>query len=203
MRLIPFRFLVTSVTADLPLEEVVDEVRDFDERFTTIVNKHLALLGWWSILNLLVGLPGLYYLKGWWWYFMLMNMCWAVINFTIVLWIFDHKFLRRFLAGNIFQRFEVQRHVEKMLLLNIGLDLAYIFAGLWLKSVDVNSGAQHPELWLGFGWSVIVQGVFLFIHDNIFHFLHLLNFRKCKPFLEDVMETQLALRKEAIQQERD
>ncbi len=203
MRLIPFRFFLTSITTDLPLEEIVDEVRDFDERFTIIVNKHLALLGWWCILNLLVGLPGLFYLPGWWWYFMLMNMCWAAINFTIVLWIFDHQFLRRFLAGNIFQRFEVQRHVEKMLLLNIGLDLAYIFAGLWLKGLAENAGMQHPEMWLGFGWSVIVQGAFLFVHDNIFHFLHYLNFRKCKPFLEDVMETQLAVRKEAILQERD
>ena len=133
---------------------------------------------------------------------MLMNMCWAVINFTIVLWVFDHQFLRRFLAGNVFQRFEVQRHVEKMLLFNIGLDLAYIFAGLWLKSMGTAAGVSHPELWLGFGWSVIVQGVFLFVHDNVFHFLHFLNFRKCKPFLEEVMETQLALRKEAILQER-
>ena len=46
MRLIPFRFFLTSVTADLPMEEVVEEVRDFDERFTIIVNNHLALLGW-------------------------------------------------------------------------------------------------------------------------------------------------------------
>lgn len=198
MRLVPWRFFFTSITADLPLEEIVDEVRDFDERFGLILNKHLALLGVWCFLNLLVGLPGLFYLEGWLWYFMLMNLTWAFINYFVVMWIFDHKYMRRFLKGNVFQRFETQRHVEKMLLFNIGLDTAYIFAGLWLKALAANPASQHAEMWLGFGWSVILQGAFLFIHDNVFHYLHLLNFRKCEPFLEDVMESQLALRKEEL-----
>ncbi len=196
MKLISWHFFFTSLAADLPLEELVDEVRDFDERFLVILNKHLALLGWWCFLNFFVGIPLLFYVDGWAWYFLLMNMTWAGINFGIVLLIFDHVFRRRFLKSNVFQRFEVQRHVERMLLFNIGLDIAYVFAGLWLKTLADVPGIAHPELWLGFGWSVILQGTFLFIHDNVFHFLHLLNFRKCEPFLEDVLESQLALRRE-------
>lgn len=195
MQPLSWRFFFTTLAAGLPLEEIVDEVRDFDERFGIILRKHLALLGWWCFINLAVGLPGMFLFKGWLWYFMLMNMAWGIINFAIVLWIFDHIFLKRFVEGNVFQRFEVQRHVEKMLLFNIGLDTAYIFAGLWLKALAAIPGMSYPELWLGFGWSVILQGAFLFIHDNIFHYLHRANFRKCKPFLEDVMETQLELRR--------
>lgn len=198
MQPLSWRFFFTTLAVGLPLEEIVDEVRDFDERFGIILRKHLALLGWWCFINLAVGVPGMFLFRGWLWYFMLMNMAWGIIDFAIVLWIFDHIFLKRFVEGNVFQRFEVQRHVEKMLLFNIGLDTAYIFAGLWLKALAAIPGMPYPELWLGFGWSVILQGAFLFIHDNIFHYLHRANFRKCKPFLEDVMETQLELRRRGV-----
>lgn len=152
MASLSWRFFFTTLVVDLPLEEIVDEVRDFDERFGIILRKHLALLGWWCFINLAIGIPGMFLFKGWLWYFMLMNMTWGIINFAIVLWIFDHIFLRRFVEGNVFQRFEVQRHVEQMLLLNIGLDTAYIFAGLWLKALAAIPEMPHPELWLGFGW---------------------------------------------------
>ena len=70
--------------------------------------------------------------------------------------------------------------------------------GLWLKALSAIPDMPYPELWLGFGWSVILQGAFLLVHDNIFHYLHRVNFRKCKPFLEDVMETQIALRRMGV-----
>lgn len=192
MKIITWQFFFKALATDLPLDEIVDELRDFDERFTIILRKHLAVLGWWCIINLVAGLPILFLSGGALWYFQLMNMSWAFINFAVVLWIFDHIFYVRFAEGNTFQRFEVQRHVEKMLLLNIGLDTAYIFAGLYLKALGQIPGISYPELWTGFGWSVILQGVFLFCHDNFFHFLHRKNMKKCRPFLEDVMESQLA-----------
>lgn len=196
MRFIPFSFFIRALTADLPLDEIVDELRDFDDRFGIILRKHLAVLGWWCFINLAIGIPGLFFFfDDWLWYFQLMNMSWAFINFAVVLWIFDHIFYVKFIEGNTFQRFEVQRHVEKMLLLNIGLDAAYIFAGLYLLTLGRVEGMSHSELWTGFGWSVILQGGFLFCHDNFFHFLHRANFKKCKPFLEDLMESQLVIRR--------
>lgn len=194
MKIVTWQFFFKALATDLPLDEIVDEVRDFDERFTIILRKHLAVLGWWCFINLIVGILGLFYFKEALWYFQLMNMTWAFINFAIVLWIFDHIFYVRFIEGNTFQRFEVQRHVEKMLLLNIGLDIAYIFAGLYLLTLGRIPDISHAALWTGFGWSVILQGVFLFCHDNFFHFLHRRNFKRCRPFLEDVLETQLAQR---------
>ena len=76
-------------------------------------------------------------------------------------------------------------------LLSAGAFPVYIFAGLYLKTLGQIPDISHPEMWTGFGWSVILQGVFLFCHDNFFHFLHLKNMKKCRPFLEDVMESQL------------
>ena len=194
MNFITPQFFFRALVTDLPLDEIVDELRDFDDRFKIILKKHIALLGWWCVLNLAAGIPGMVFLDGWIWYFFLMNMTWAAINFLIVVWIYDHIYFLKFAEGSTFERFEVQRHVEKMLLLNIGLDAAYIFAGLYLLTLGRVPEISHQAMWTGFGWSVILQGAFLFCHDNFFHLLHRRNFRKCRPFLEDLMESQLAQR---------
>ena len=180
-----WRFFIRALLTDLPLEEIVDELKDFDERFVIILQKHLAVLGWWCILHAVAAVLGLFLAGGMWWYFFLMNITWAAINFFIVLKIFDHVFYRRFIKGNTFDRFEVHWHVERMLLLNVGLDVSYIFAGLYLHTLGRLPDIAYPELWTGFGWSVILQGVFLFCLDNFFRRLHLKNFYKAQPFLEE------------------
>ncbi len=165
-------------------------MRDFDERFGGILRKHLAILGWWCFLNLGIGIPALFFTQSTLWYFMLMNISWAFINFAVVLFIFDHVCYRRFAKGNTFDCFEVHWHVERMLLLNIGLDTAYIFAGLYLRTVGLLPGMAHADLWLGFGWSVILQGAFLFLLDNFFRRLHLRNFYQARGFLEKRLEIE-------------
>lgn len=187
MQWIPWRFFIRSILDDLHFHEVVDELRDFDERFRLILRKHLAVLGWWCLINGVSALLGLFLLGGGWWYFVLMNASWAIINFLVVLWIYHHIIARQFADGNTYQRFEGQRHVEKMLLLNIGLDLAYIFAGLFLWTLGRVPDTLHVDLWRGFGASVVLQGTFLFIHDNVFYRLHRINFRKARAYLESVL----------------
>lgn len=92
MKALPWQFFFKSLSEDLPLEEVVDEVRDFDERFGIILRRHIAVLGWWCILNLVVSIPVMLYFDNWLWYFVVMNLSWAVINFAIVLRLYDHVF---------------------------------------------------------------------------------------------------------------
>ena len=194
-----WRFFLRALTKDLPLEDIVDELRDFDERFAIILRRHLAVLSWWCVINVLTGAIGLLLAQGNWWYFFLMNISWAIINFSIVLWIFDHSYYRRFAKGNVFERSEVQHHIEKMMLFNVGLDLMYIFAGLFLLTLGYLNEISYPELWVGFGHSVILQGTYLFIQDNYFHRLHRINYKKCKPFFEDVIESQISFRKSELQ----
>jgi len=53
--------------------------------------------------------------------------------------------------GSAFERFEAQRHVEKLMFL---------------------------DMWLGFGWAVVVQGAFLLAQDIGVYRLHRRNFRR-------------------------
>ena len=88
--------------------------------------------------------------------------------------------------------------MEKVLLFNVGLDDMYIFAGLYLITLARVPGMNYPELWAGFGWSVLVQGVYLLVNDNVFHWMHLVNFRKCRPYLENLIETQYMLSRHGL-----
>lgn len=184
------RAFITELFVDLPLDEIVDELTDFDERFQIILRKHIAVLGWWSLVNVLAGIAGMVLAEGLWKYFFMMNAAWGFINAGVTHIFIRHTFFRKFRQGNILQRFEVQRHAEKVLLLNIGLDLAYITTGLYLKALGLGCNALYADLWFGFGWSVILQGIYLFVQDNIFHYLHYLNIKKAKPFMMGLMRRE-------------
>ena len=196
MKIVPFRFFWDKLIVELPIEEIVDEVRDFDARFLIILNKHLAVLAWWCFLHLLIGIPMLLWSAGWLWYFATMNISWALINLWIVFKLYDHIYHRRFRKGNVYRRFQIQQHVEKMLALNIGLDISYCLAGLYMSSWI---GEGTSGMWAGFGNAVLLQGGYLLIHDISFFILHHRNYRKCRPFLEDVIETQLLLKRKGVE----
>jgi hypothetical protein len=178
-----FRFLFTELQRPLNLDITHDELADFDQRFRLILRKHLSILGWWSLLNIAGGLLALLLLKGSAYYFWMMGMIWGLINFAIAMAILDHTFYRKFRRG-AFERFESQRHVEKLMFLNIGIDSAYIFVGLFLREHSFACGINHADLWLGFGCSVVVQGIFLLMQDILVYRLHRKNFKKAQPFLE-------------------
>ena len=184
MSKLTWRLFFTAIFNDIPLEEIVDELKDFDERFRLILSRHLAILGWWCLVNLLAAFVGIYFSSNWWWYFFVMNVSWALINLAVVYFLFKHVLFQRYRDGNTFDRFEVQYHVDKMMLLNIGLDLAYIMTGLFLYTLSLIPNIYLPEMWLGFGYSVVLQGAFLFFQDHYIHWLHRINFKKAKPYLE-------------------
>lgn len=182
-----YRLFWQAFTEKLDLDEVVDELADFDRRHRLILRRHVAVLGWWSLLNILIGGPVFVAASGFWFYFAEMSITWGIINFAVTMWIMDHAMFRKFRRGDSFERFEVQRHGERLILFNIGLDLAYIFAGLFLQAHQCCPGNAPVGLWAGLGWAVVFQGVFLFGLDNLFFRVHARNFRKARPFLEQLL----------------
>jgi len=194
MKLIPLQFFFKNVAFEIPLNEEVDEMKDFDERFFAIMNKHIAVLALWCFLHIAIGIVGLLFGNEFWRYFSIMSIVWAIINLAIAIWMFNHIIYQRFKIGNVFKRFEVQRHIEKVLFANIGLDIAYIFCGLFFLAISNQSDIDFPILWEGFAFAIIMQAVYLFLQDVTIHQLHHLNFKKAKPFFEDLLESQIAYR---------
>lgn len=182
------RFLFSELQRPIGLDgQRDDELVDFDGRFRIILRKHLTVLCWWSVFCTVVALFSLAFIHGFWYYFFMMSMVWGVINFAIVIGVFNHTFFRKFRRGDSFERFDTQRHVQQIMFLNIGIDTAYIFVGMLLREHGFGCNVQYPDLWHGFGWAVIVQGIFLLSQDIVFSLLHHKNFKKAQPFLEELL----------------
>lgn len=160
----------------LDLSRPARSLDDFDARMRLIMRRHLSTLAWWSVLNIAAGVLGLFLLDGFWYYFAMMGLSWGVINLALVLFLFKLHFLNKFREGDALERIEAQFHVEKILVLNLGLDLGYALIGAWVREHGLHI-VENQALWLGFGWSVIVQGLYLFVHDLAFYRLHRRNYR--------------------------
>jgi hypothetical protein len=185
MKLRNVRFLFTERQPPIGFDLMQnDELRDFDNRFQNILRKHLTVFVCWSVLNSVFGLIALFTLVGSAYYFWMMSSVWSVVNFAVAIGFFYHTLYRKFPKDSSYERLVVQGHVERMMFLNIGIDVAYVFVGFCLLEHSFISDVSYPNLWLGFGWAIVVQGLFLMIQDVILLSLYHRNFRRAQPFFE-------------------
>ena len=106
----------------------------------------------WAFLSMGAAVAGLYFpakantdcWRGFWF----MNAIWGLID-GLIGW-------ANLLTGPVEMEF-----LRKILMVNSGLDLAYITTGVILAT------RQKPLL-KGFGWAVLIQGLFLLIFDLSF-----------------------------------
>jgi hypothetical protein len=106
----------------------------------------------WAFLSMGAAIAGLYFpakantecWRGFWF----MNAIWGLID-GLIGW-------ANLLTGPVEMEF-----LRKILMVNSGLDLAYITTGVILAT------RQKPLL-KGFGWAVLIQGLFLLIFDLSF-----------------------------------
>lgn len=97
-------------------------------------------------------------------YFFRMNAYWNLVNLGIAsVGLFQlRKELKR--SYTLTQNHLAQQKLEKILLLNSGLDLAYIATGLLLKE---NGNRLNNLRNTGFGNSLLLQGAFLLVFDLV------------------------------------
>ncbi|MBU6340261.1 MAG: hypothetical protein KGS48_02095 [Bacteroidetes bacterium] len=169
-----------------------DELADFDRRFMRILHRHLVFLGWWSVLCLLGSAFALCLITGFWYYFLMMNCVWGAINFGITLMLVHHALFKKFRPGDTFERFQIQRHVQQFMYLNIGIDVAYLFAGFWIYSLQTCAAHPIQALWAGFGAAIVLQAVYLGAQDIWVTSLHEKNFRQAEPYLRQIVPPSLA-----------
>jgi hypothetical protein len=145
-------------------------LQDSIARERTNLNKtHLFILGAWASANIIQGSISASNLTGKDHYFHQMNVYWNTVNFAlsgIGLLMVKKQLTRHFsLADNIRE----QEKVEKLLLLNTGLDAAYIMTGAYLKERGTQLNNEKTE---GYGNSLIFQGAFLLVFDIIQYTAH-------------------------------
>lgn len=125
---------------------------------------NLTILAAWAGVNIIQGSISANNAQGRDRHFFNMNAYWNLVNMGIATYglIRIKKELAR--KYSFTQNLLEQQKLEKILLVNSGLDLAYIATGLYLKERGARLNSEQSA---GFGNSLILQGAFLLVLDLV------------------------------------
>ncbi|MEX1191437.1 MAG: hypothetical protein WEA99_05640 [Brumimicrobium sp.] len=133
-----------------------------------IEKKSMLALTTWAGINIVSGSIGWATTEDESKYFNQMNVAWNVVNLGIAL----PSLLRKHPTDLSSEEILRQQHtIEKILLLNVGLDAAYVTSGFLLREMSKNNPENYHRF-RGFGNSLLVQGGFLLVFDLIQFGIH-------------------------------
>jgi hypothetical protein len=136
----------------------------------------MIVLGTWAGLNIFSGSIGYFRTGNERKYFHQMNAAWNLVNLGIA----TFGYLGATNAVTDITSTEMIAEMSKfdrILLINAGLDLAYIGTGVYLWNRGLK---KESDRLLGYGRSIVVQGAFLLVFDLILYSLH-------SPLTSDLM----------------
>jgi hypothetical protein len=129
----------------------------------------MTFLTSWAATNIAGGTTAYFLAKDREWkYFHEMNVFWNTVNLGLGIsgLLMERKSKTDL---NMDQSLKAQKRVERIFLVNSGLDLIYIGSGLAMRQMQ---NAKNPERMMGYGNALILQGSFLLLFDGVEYFLH-------------------------------
>jgi hypothetical protein len=129
----------------------------------------MTFLTSWAAANIAGGTTAYFLAKDREWkYFHEMNVFWNTVNLGLGIsgLLMERKSKTDL---NMDQSLKAQKRVERIFLVNSGLDLIYIGSGLAMRQMQ---NAKNPERMMGYGNALILQGSFLLLFDGVEYFLH-------------------------------
>ncbi len=132
----------------------------------------MKVLGGWGLVNIAAGGVG-YFTSAddQWKYFHEMNALWGAVNTGIAA--LGLHGVRKEVAAQLNYRQSYGHYLadKRLYLINAGLDVLYIGAGVALNEYG-NSTKHDAVIYNGFGKSIAIQGVFLLLFDNVMFAAH-------------------------------
>jgi len=124
----------------------------------------MLVLGSWAVGNFAVSGYQMTRTKGTTYYFHQMNVFWNTVNMAIAV----GGYLGAIQMGDLssMELYEEYHNFSKVLLINTGLDVAYVMTGLYLRERSGNV-QKHTKRLKGYGNSLMLQGGFLFAFDLV------------------------------------
>ena len=159
-----------------------DSLKSFNYSRNHITTTGMEVLGSWAVVNIGAGAAGWASSKGGSnKYFYQMNTIWGAANLGAALlgYIGTKNNTGKQLTAA--ECLKAQQKIEKIFLINGGLDLAYIGTGIFLKHRGDNRNSAQLR---GYGSAIIVQGVFLLLFDGTMYSTQRSNGNKLRRFLE-------------------
>jgi hypothetical protein len=143
----------------------------FNSKRVDITRKGMYVLGGWGAGNIIWGVAGTASASGSNKFFHEMNLGWGIINGMLAGVSLLQLKKARTSGLDLAQTVREQQKIEKLFLINGGLDLAYLGAGAWMLEKS-KTNTSKPEQWKGFGNSLLLQGGFLLVFDAINYTVH-------------------------------
>jgi len=144
-------------------------LRDFTEQRMQHQKVIGYTLGGYALANIAVGAVGASQTTGETRYFHRMNVYWNLVNLGIAgAGLLGAR--RKAGSETLGQAIRQHENMKQILLLNSGLDVAYIVGGAYLLERAKNRPENRDQL-RGFGKSVIAQGSFLLAFDLVNYFI--------------------------------
>lgn len=144
---------------------------DYESSRLAINNTGMGLLVLWATVNILVGVAGWIFSRGTYRFFFQMNAFWNLINLGLGL----AGYLGASGAdSSLLTQAEIiaaYHDMQNLYILNAGLDVAYI-AIAFLLIERARRIPKWRDLLKGYGYSLIIQGGFLFVFDLFMFFVH-------------------------------
>lgn len=155
-------------TEGMVLAQEFPPLQAFNQTRIDYNQKGMVILGSWAIGNMVWGGIGASHTTGEVKAFHQMNLYWNTVNLAIAG--FGYWQATKEVPGTDFwATMEAQQSIEKTLLVNAALDVAYMAGGLYMKERGIRT--DNSRL-VGFGKSVILQGAFLMAFDAVMYGFH-------------------------------
>lgn len=158
--LLPLLFLGLTATAQSTA------LQAFNQQQAASLKTGMLVLGGWAILNILVGSFRLTKATRSRKFYFQMNVYWNIVNLIIAAAALYSIFTKDTASASFLQSLKLHIWYKKILYLNVGLDVAYVVMGAYLKERARNSAPKTEQL-KGWGQSLVLQGVFLFVLDLV------------------------------------
>lgn len=181
-----FYFLIGLLfLAVIPIDtfaQAIPELKDFNQNRISYNEKGMLILGGWAVGNMIWGGIAASQTSGQTKAFHQMNLYWNSVN--VVIAGFGYWQATKENTGTDFwSTMNAQQSMEKLLLFNAALDVAYIAGGMYLKERGLRI---NKDKFVGFGKSVILQGVFLLTFDAVMYTFHHTHAKELPQILNQV-----------------
>lgn len=157
----------------------------FETKRTSITKKSMMVLGGWSVANIVTSAFATKTHNTEMRYFHQMNVQWNSVNLFLAALGYIGAGKEDFGKPTTLARvLKHQTGAEKTYLLNIGLDAAYIAAGLYMT--ERSKSRLNPARLKGYGNDIMFQGGFLLVYDAANYFIHRSHGKKLDAILDKV-----------------
>lgn len=160
------------------------ELLKFEKERTGIQKRSMIALAGWSAANIVVSGIATDTRNKEMRYFHQMNVMWGGINLAIAglgYWGASKEKINNPVLADVLKH---QNRIEKTYLINAGLDVVYVGAGLLMNKTSDNQ--KNPEKFKGYGNSIMLQGAFLLVYDAILYAIHKNHGRQLKGVTEHI-----------------